>query len=698
MLDTTQLVYSAPPYSGQLRLGHTLPELLDWACDRTPDQQALNQWENNQWQPLSNLEFRRAAEETAYGLKSLGVERGDRVVFLMQSNVAFCLADMGCLLAGLVDVPIDLTQTIENIVFILQQTEAPVLIVANLNLLYQILPYLGPAVRLHHIIVADVPADWQQQRQTLLQAIPQPDQETDQSPTPPSPLEPGQTCLYIPQFLCEVHPELFCPPSALLSSLPCIQVHSLAELRQAGCRYEVTHSEALRAAIVPSDLATIVYIASETKRPKGVMLSHENISANILAAFSSYPNLHTGAEEVALLFLPLTHIFARAFFYGHLAYGHRVYFSDPNHLIRHLKQVEPTIMITVPRLLEKLYERVFEHGQRLGGWRQWLFNWAWQLAHRYSPDRPTTGIAALPWQIADRVVFSQWRAVFGRRLKALISGGAALRPELVRVWSAAGIPIVQGYGLTETSSVLSYTREGYNPVGSVGAPIAGVSLTRATDGEILVKSPFVMQGYYRDPAATQRVLTPEGWLHTGDLGEITPTGVLSITGVKKALFKLVTGKYVSPQPLEQELEQFPLIAQAVTVGANQKFCAMLIFPNLSALRGIAQTWGIEPSGADWLEEPRILALYQRLIDQANCHLPYWSTVRRFQLLDTELTLANGLLQSDGRVARERVFAQFAPQIAVLYRHDPEVALPYSSSAPAGDFPACPTYAQSFTRH
>jgi long-chain acyl-CoA synthetase len=490
----------------------------------------------------------------------------------------------------------------------------------------------------------------------------------------------------------------------VLLSLPCIQLRSLAELRQVGCHYEATHSEttatlqALRSAIAPSDLATIVYIASETKRPKGVMLTHENISANILSAFSSYPNLHRGAEEVALLFLPLTHIFARAFFYGHLAYGHRVYFSDPNHLTRHLQQVNPTIVITVPRLLEKLYERVFEHGQRLPGWRQWLFDWAWQLAHRYSPDRPATGISTLPWQIADLLVFSQWRAVFGRRLKALISGGAALRPDLVRFWSAAGIPIVQGYGLTETSSVLCYTRAGYNPVGSVGAPITGVHLTRAADGEILVQSPFVMQGYYRDRAATQRVLTPEGWLHTGDLGEITPTGVLSITGVKKPLFKLVTGKYVSPLPLEQELEQSPLIAQAVTVGANQKFCAMLIFPNLSALRGVAQTWGIDPSRSDWLEEPRILALYQRLIDQANCHLPYWSTVRRFQLLDTELTLATGLLQSDGRVARERVFAEFAPQITALYRHNPEVALPPNSATLEGDFPACPTYAQSLTRH
>jgi long-chain acyl-CoA synthetase len=700
----THSIYRAPPDAHKLVLGRTLPSLLDEACDRYPNPRALNQWRNRHWQPLSNVDFRTAAEEFALGLLDLSLQRGDRIAFLMHSDIAFSIADMGCLLAGLVDVPIDLTQTIENIVFILEHTETPTLIVSNLDLLQQVLPYLREVSSLQHVIVAEVPEQWEQMlaQQCIEGVVGNPS------------LHPPDRCLHIPHYLGDGQTE-----EAHLLPLfpPKIQLFSLTEIRQRGrSQWSATRMQTLRQAIAPSDLATILYIASETKRPKGVMLSHENISADILSAFANHPGLEVGDREVALLFLPLTHIFARAFLYGHLAYGHCVYFSEPNHVIKHLQSVHPTILITVPRLLEKVYERMLEQPHRLSRFDRTVYVWALKLAQRYQVGRSPHPLDALQLKLADRLVFAQWRSMFGDRLKALISGGAALRSDLTNLFSAAGIPVLQGYGLTETSAVLSYNRGKDNQAGTVGKPIAGVEIRLATDGEILVKSPFVMQGYYRDWAATQKVLDADGWLHTGDLGEITEDGFLKITGVKKALFKLSTGKYVSPRLLEQALKQSPLIAHAITVGANYKFCGMLIVPDRAVLQARSRSLGIDPTDTNWLQHPCILALYQSLIDAANCHLPDWSTVRKFRLLDSDFTRENGLLEADGSMNRLRVLERFASEIEALYRNRNDIekgsrgdaehgAVPVSqhSPAPVSSCPqvattACPTYARSLTQH
>lgn len=649
-------IYRAPVDSGGLVLGRTLPSLLDEACDQVsgqqdashPDSGALHQWQQGKWQALSLLDFRQAAEEFALGMASLGLVRGDRVALVMHSDTHFAIADMGCLLAGLVDVPIDLTQTIENVLFILQHTTAKALVVSNQELLNQLLPYFWATPELQRLVLV----------------------------------------------VCEGAGGL-----------------SLEEVRSRGReQWSTERMQELRNAIAPQDLATILYIASETKRPRGVMLTHENITANVLAAFSSYPNLQKGHEEVAILFLPLTHIFARVFLYGHLAYGHRVYFSDASHLVKHLRRVKPTFLITVPRLLEKIHERILEKGQHLNRSDQAVFNWALRLTQRFEPNRLPHRPYALRMQLADRLVFAQWRAVFGGRLKACICGGAALSGDLVRFFSAAGVPVLQGYGLTETSGVLSFNRGSHHRVGSVGLPIAGVEVTLAPDQEILVRAPFVMQGYYKDPDATNRVLDAEGWLHTGDLGKVSTDGFLSITGVKKPLFKLSTGKYVSPLPLEQALMRSPLVAQAITVGMNRKFCGMLIFPNLEALYVGAEQWSIDATRSDWLQHPRIWHLYQSLIDTANCHLPYWSTVRKFALLEAELTEENGLLLPDGTLNRMGVMERFSKEIEALYGGEREVeAQPLIKQEGQGTGvregeewplagPSCPTYARSLMHY
>ena len=367
-------------------LGRTLISLFDEACDRHPNDCALNQWRDSQWQSWSTLDFRQAVSETALGLEELALLPGDRIAFVARDDISFCVMDVGSLLAGLVNVPIDLTQTIENIFFILQHSEAKILFVSNLDLFYQLLPYLGEAPKVKTVIIAEVGDDWTQIRSQMMLHR----GEKCRSQTNKHSSDIPQSCLHIPHFICEAHIDCDYPTPPFPQ---CVQLFSLAEIRAKGKKkWSKERIKQLQDRIAPSDLATIIYIASETKKPKGAMLTHENISANVLAAFGSYPNLKKGKEEVALLFLPLTHIFARVFFYGHLTYGHSLYFSSANHLIKHLTKVRPTMMITVPRFLEKVYEHILYKGQRLKRFERAIFNWGLKVAHKFALNSPVKGI------------------------------------------------------------------------------------------------------------------------------------------------------------------------------------------------------------------------------------------------------------------------------------------------------------------
>ncbi|WP_026734906.1 AMP-dependent synthetase/ligase [Fischerella sp. PCC 9605] len=758
-------IYKAPVNSGEVLLGRTLPSLLDEACSRYPNSNALNQWTETGWQSLSHQEFQSAIEEVALGLLDFDLEKGDRIALLMHNDVNFCIADMGSLLAGLVDVPIDLTQTLEHIIFILRHAEAKVLIISNLDLLYQVVPYLWDTPELKVVIIADVPADWQQIHSQILtcQLSSYREDKTQESSI-------ETECLCIPKFFSQANLERPCPEFP-----QCIQVFSLSEVRARG-RTLISEGkqQQLRSIVTANDLATIIYIPGAKGEPLGVMLTHENLSANALAIFTGIPNLEFGAKEVILSFLPLTHVFARVLLYGHINYGHSIYLTTPNRVIRHLKEVQPTIFATVPLLLEKIYNRILEEGSkrtklttvrdiknnvlsrirafavqtirrteqpktqrfrlsslRLGAhlsplqWKfpplrisvsasqlreiaftQRIYNWALNLAKQYELGKSPQGRYALMLKLADRLVFWQWRAVFGGRLKYLISGGAPLKAEIANLFGAAGIIVLQGYGLTETSSAFACTRGQFNRAGTVGVPMAGVEVAIADDGEILTRSPYITQGYYKNPEATQQLIDADGWLHTGDLGEITDDGLLKITGLKKSRFKLSTGKYVTPEPLESKLEQSPLVAKAVAVGAERKFCAMLIFPNLDNLRSYALSAGIDLPTEALLKHPCIIAMYQALVDEANCHLPQWSTVKRFRLIDATLTVENGTLTPTQEVRRAKVAEVFAEEIAAIYedtgthnRGNAEIENidqqdTSSFSCPPIPQPSCPAIAQS----
>lgn len=434
------------------------------------------------------------------------------------------------------------------------------------------------------------------------------------------------------------------------------------------------------------------------------MLTHHSLAGNALAAFASLSGLQWGAEETVLSFLPLTHVFARGLLYGHLYYGHSIYFSTPNQILKHLKQVQPTILATVPVFLEKIFNKFLEWGQQAESkWKQRVFAWTLKLMQSSASGRQVSRHHAILLRLADRLVLSQWRSLFGGRIKYVLCGGAALKAELVRGFAAAGVTVLQGYGLTQTG-IVCVNRAERNRAGTVGAPIPGAEVTIAPDAEILVRGKFITPGYYKDLAATLTLIDAEGWLHTGDLGHLTPDGLLQITGLKKPLFKLSTGKYIAPQPIEVRLMRSPFVARSLVVGADRKFCVALILPDWNRLGNHLELLNLEDGLL--LHHSCTVALYQSVVDAANCHLPYWAIVKRFRLISPRH--GSGKEWLNGTLDRNELAIAFAAdiddlyqeksskdavkQIAVTDREMSEVLLEITCPIPPAAI--CPTYAQS----
>ena len=613
-------IHTAPPNTGTVVRGKTLPETLYAACDQYDNPQAFNQPTGDDWTPLSLDSFRQQSEEIALGLLDLGLERGDHVALLMESDTYFCLADMGCLIAGLIDVPIYLSHASEQIQYVIGHSESKALFVSNPDRLEQVAHLLPDLPAVHTVVVAD------------------PEGGVDASDVPD-------------------HVELL----------------TLDAVRARGRAATADQEEdiaALRQQIDPLDLATIIYTSGTTGQPKGVMLSHENISFNALTAFSGLTDYEPGADgEVALSFLPLTHIFARALHYGFVAQGTSVYFTHPDNLVEALPKVRPTVFASVPRLLEKVYAGIQKKIMGMTGLQKTIGTWSLGVARQYDMQNPGSIAYALKRTVADTLVFSKWREALGGRLKYAVVGGAALNAELTNVFAAAGITALQGYGLTETSPVIAFNRPERNKPGTVGEPLPGVEVRIADDGEILTRGPHVMAGYYKAKDKTREVLDEAGWFYTGDVGEFDEDGFLRITDRKKDLFKLSTGKYVMPQPIENALGAEPLVEQAVVVGESEKFCAALIFPNEEQLRARAAAMGLDVEDMTLqalIQEPAVVDLYQELVDQAGEGMDHWSTVKRFALVPAALTVESGLLTPTMKVKRPKIREQFASEIKALY--------------------------------
>jgi long-chain acyl-CoA synthetase len=613
-------IITAPSGADEPSLGYTLPMLLDEACRANPNATAFNQAVGDGWQATATTDFRAAANELALGLLDAGRERSDHIGMYMRSNVPFCLADMGALLAGCVDIPIYLSHSSDLIRHALEDGDAQALFVDDVELLEEILPVINQVPQVEHVYMSGTAADRSHRRfQERLE---------------------GAT------------------------------LFTVAELRMRGRQHLSENPDAperLREKLDPKDLATIIYTSGTTGHPKGVMLTHENLSSNAVDAFGGLPEIGRGNEETIISFLPLTHVFQRMMYYGYMYYGHSVYFTTPDRVAVVLREIRPTLFTTVPRLLEKVYEKILEKGQELSGLQQWLFDAALGVARRHRLGRTPPLRDRLLTPLVDLTVFRKWRQALGGRVKFIISGGAALRPELIHIFDAAGVTILQGYGLTETSPVITFTRADDNRPGTVGVPIAGVEVTIAKDNEILTRGPHVMKGYYKQPNETAKVIDDSGWFHTGDLGAIDD-GHLKITGRKKSLFKLSTGKYVIPQPLEAELQHEPLVEKALVLGEGRKFCSALIFPNIQHLTRFAQDHGLDTRKSldELVDDPVIQERFREIVEEANREMPPWSTIKRFAVIPRELTVEGGLLTPTMKVRRPRVQEEFQDEIDKLY--------------------------------
>jgi long-chain acyl-CoA synthetase len=425
--------------------------------------------------------------------------------------------------------------------------------------------------------------------------------------------------------------------------------------------------EARKVAVRPDDVATIIYTSGTTGNPKGVMLTHTNIISNFIAASYIPP---FGEEAKALSYLPLCHVYERMLNYLYHYLGISIYYAENLGTITdNMKEVKPEILSTVPRLLEKIYDKLFATGHKLTGARRWIFFWALHLALRYELNGANGWFYELKRLLYDRLVYTKWRAALGGKHLLVVSGGAALQPRLARMFTCAGITVLEGYGLTETSPVVAvsdFSKHGIK-FGTVGPVLRGVEVKIAADGEILCKGATVMKGYYREPEMTAEAIDAEGWFHTGDLGHIEPEGQLRITGRKKELFKTSFGKYVSPQPIEDTFKESLFIDQMIVVGENQKFAGALIVPDFTFLKSYCGVKEIPyTTNAEVIALPRIRKRFQKEIDKYNKLFGEAEKIKTWDLMDTEWTFDTGEITPTMKLKRNFICKKYQERVSKLF--------------------------------
>lgn len=423
----------------------------------------------------------------------------------------------------------------------------------------------------------------------------------------------------------------------------------------------------IKDSIKGDDLATLIYTSGTTGNPKGVMLSHTNIISNCMAAKHISP---VGQEGKALSFLPLCHVYERMLTYAWHLLGISIYYAESIATISdNMKEIKPDLISTVPRLLEKIYDKIFSTGQKLKGAKRIFFFWALRLALQYKLNGENGSYYEFKRKIADRIVYSKWREAFGNNVKAMISGGAALQPRLLRVFWAAGIPVLEGYGLTETSPVISANNFGAGNIkfGTVGAPLEHISVKFANDGEILCKGPNIMLGYYKEPELTREAIDVDGWFHTGDIGMLDEGGLLKITGRKKAIFKTSMGKYISPELIENKLKESHFVDNILVVGEHQKFAAALIVPDFAFLRSYCALKGIEAkTPEEMIHNKQIIQRIRKEVLCYNKNFGAYEHIKKFELIDHEWTIETGELTASLKVKRQVVCDRYKLLIDSIY--------------------------------
>ncbi len=567
---------------------------------------------------ISSKEMFERIRDLSLGLRAIGVARGDRVAIVSESRPEWLLSDLAILTAGAVTVPIYPTLSSAQARYILRDSGARLAIVSTRLQLDKIQEVRHLLPSLEAVVVMDGAA---------------------------------------------------VAPADAPSVLRLDEVERRGHARMTGEWGAAKEFRDAARTVSPDDLATIIYTSGTTGEPKGVMLTHGNLVSNMRATTDT---LHISQDDVALSFLPLSHGFERMVAYVYLFSGVTLVFAESFDTIgRDLARVRPTILTGVPRVYEKLHARILETARTAGGSKAAIFRWAVNAglarAKAVLRGRPAGPMTSLKSAIGDRFVFSAIREKLGGRIRFVASGSAPLDANVMEFFHAIGVPIIEGYGLTETSPILTFNPLNALRVGTVGRPIPGVELRIADDGEILARGPNIMRGYFNKPDATADVLR-DGWFHTGDIGHIDADGYLTITDRKKDLLVTSGGKKIAPQPVEAVLKRSPLVSEAVLLGDRRKYAAVLIVPDFAALERRLKDLGRPPGTREELvRRADVLALYQEIVDALNRELSQFERIKTIALLPTEFTVESGELTPTLKVKRKVVEQKWRDQIEALYR-------------------------------
>lgn len=587
-------------------------DFLQHTLEHTPKDDFVNEKVNGKWISYSTANTVELINKLTAGLMKLGlsgngmdVEKQDKIALISKNRPEWLMLDIACQQAGICLCPIYPTTNINELEFIFNDAEVKYVFISGKDIF----------LKVHNI----------DQRVPSLKGIYSFDDNM-----------PGTK--YWKELIEDVTPE------------------------------DLQKVEELKHSIKPEDCATIIYTSGTTGTPKGVMLSHANIVSNVKNSIKSFP-FETDTNIKALSFLPLNHIFERMVTYIYLKSGASIYYAESLDTIAdNLKEVQPVVFATVPRLLEKVYEKIMAKGAELAGISKKIFDWSIELANEY--EGKSGGLAYdLQLALANKLVFSKWREALGNNIKYIITGGAACQVRLIRVFTAAKIPIYEGYGPTENSPVITVNRQtpGGTKFGTVGPVIEGQEVKLEEDGEICVKGPSVMMGYYKRPDLTAETII-DGWLHTGDIGVWEDNKFLKITDRKKELFKTSGGKYVAPAPIENKMKESPYVEQMMVVGAEKKFVGALIVPSMPNLMQWMADNGIEfTTEEEAIAHPKVKEFYKELVEAFNKFFNQVEQVKRFELLPKEWTIDTGELTPTLKLKRKVIMEKYKDAVERIYR-------------------------------
>ncbi|MBN1952434.1 MAG: long-chain fatty acid--CoA ligase [Bacteroidales bacterium] len=582
-------------------------DLLENAYAEFPDKEdALACKVDGNWVKYSVKEYYNFVEKLSYGLYALGLRKGDRIATVSNNRPEWNFLDIAMNQAGIIQVPIYPTLSESDYEYILQHCEPSLIVVSDKNLLQKVKPAAGTVKSVKDIYTFN-------------------------------------------------HIE---------GSRNWKEILELGEKNAGKYRAEL---QTVKKEIKPDDLATIIYTSGTTGNPKGVMLSHRNIISNLEGIMQVF---HFGLGDKALSFLPISHIFERTINYYFQRVGVSIYYAESLGTIsENLKEVKPTIFIAVPRVLEMIYDKIIGVGKDLKGLKKQIFFWAVNLGLRFEFNGKNGWFYHQKLKLADKLIFSKWRLAVGNNCQLAVAGGAALQPRLMRIFNAAGIPLVEGYGMTETSPVIAvnYMEPGCVMVGTVGPVLPGVTVKIDDDGEILAKGDCVMLGYYKEPGLTEEVIDKDGWMHTGDVGSLVDQKFLKITDRKKEMFKLSSGKYIAPQVIENIFKESFFIEQVMVVGENEKFASALISPNFQFLHNWCSLHEVKyRDNMELIEDQRVISRYQKEVNEMNKKLGQTEQIKRFRLVHEAWTTDGGELSPTLKLRRRFVTDKYQDILKQIY--------------------------------